>query len=303
MENLLFDLANFKDITILERSDVYRDRFVTECGDTPREKIIYRLIYEDRVFYLQKIVTEVFQKVLLKLMDDRGHIIMKTFDSQPMIPNPNHDPYENFDYQFAKKFKTYLKLFHNSIPRESLDKILQLEEVDVLLSEINIDKPNLELKLRKQLTEYVNYQSHKSFYQPLLLPKLLGNFHFAGNYLQTNIGYPDHSENYLNRMRIMIEQISEHSDYPIPSYFDILRTLLIFVRRKRFKAKNIIIKTKNNHCLIKSEFNSSYSHKFILNNEDLKKFDKKNTKIIEIKNEEISKLHLIYRRLESKGFF
>ncbi len=63
-----------------------------------------------------------------------------------------------------------------------------------------MDNPELEYQLQKRLTEFVNYQSTKIHYNPLYFQKLVHN-EFVTNYLLTNIGYPDESENYFNRIK------------------------------------------------------------------------------------------------------
>ena len=283
MMEQIFDLQSFYDISIIKRENYENPTMTGNNHSNSKELNIYRLIYRDRIYYLQTKIELEKQDVNYTLIDDKGQII--------------HDIHPDF----YKKFRTYVKLFSKSIISESISNLLHINEVEYLLNEINMDNPELEYQLQKRLTEFVNYQSTKIHYNPLLLSKLLVHNEFVTNYLLTNIGYPDESENYFNRMKIMIEQINERTIYEnIPSYFDILRALLIYIDQVKPNASTVLIQGKKNHCLIKTSSQNPLSSKFIINN--LTHIENTDITIIPITNKMISKLIEIYNDLKISYF-
>ena len=259
MSEQVSELRGFNYLTILK---------------TPYEKL-YRLIYSNTVRYF-------------KIRDD-GTLLLLESTGSVMSGDILKPLYE--------KIKVYERIFARSLEYENLDYFLRIDEVRFLLQELEMNQPDLENRLYDRLFPHVDYQIRRGFYQPLILPRILVQNEFVYNYLMTNIGHPDGSENYFNRMKIMIQQLSEYTQYvEIKNYFEIIQALLIFVNECRISTKNVVIKSHDSACILISGFTTIGENNYRLlvrgkleNNEE--------TTIIELDNKMIARLISIYNTL------
>jgi len=152
-----------------------------------------------------------------------------------------------------QKVRAYERIAARALDREHLQLFLRIDEARFLLNELAIPDKKLNEKLYHRLRQHVDHLIKKGNYAPLQLPNLLARSEFVGDYLQTNIGHPEETENYFNKLREMIQQIDEQTEYvEVPSYMTVLQTLLQYA--SQYQTPNIAYVGLQNYCLIRSGF-------------------------------------------------
>ncbi|MHA2501914.1 MAG: hypothetical protein ACXAE3_03510 [Candidatus Kariarchaeaceae archaeon] len=210
MTETVLDLRAFTHLTILHRS---------------RHQAIYRLLYPTTVRYLQTGKNPL-------LLDEKGILIDDQLDG------------------LVVKVNLYERLFTSSLVQENLDRLLQLDEVRFLLDELMINNPPLEKQLEQRLYQHLNQPYVKRYQQPIILANLLSRHEFVTNYLQTNIGLPEESDNYYNKLREMIEQLEEQTGFAEPDYFLFLQTLLRVCHSLYPMTHPLILSTPYSSCVL-----------------------------------------------------
>lgn len=263
VESVTEDLTKFKHLQLL--------RFKQPA------KVVVQLFYDETTKYLD--ICRTPQPLLL---DSRTADIISGDELNPLI----------------EKVNLHLRFAGKDANQQNIEYMLRVNEIDFILKELRIEKIPFVQAFKSGLVDYLTTQFQYKALTPLYLEKFLMNTDFVFNYLLTNLGPPEDTGNYFNKLTLLLQQTLENT-YQVrsPDPFKVLHALVTYCQS--YNEPAIILEGKEKSILIRSKLYQDHRLLGFSYNYHLGAYyaDHDLVRTIRIDNRVIEELSMIFQRL------